>query len=84
MTIKELKEIIKEECIPDTAEIYIFTDHGQEDERAYSYIISRSKLGDDVEEMVWEFESMEDYYDEDVLEEYDKDGTITAVLISSC
>ncbi|MGL5330685.1 MAG: hypothetical protein ACRDD7_15565 [Peptostreptococcaceae bacterium] len=82
MTIRELKETIERLQLDDDVEIFIHADHGQNEERADFALPSRSKVtyGD---EMVWEYGYFEEDYDEDVIEEYDVDGKITAICICS-
>jgi hypothetical protein len=81
MTIKELKEIIEKENIPDDAQVYICADHGQREEKAHSYSVSRSECEYYGDGMIWEVDNMEEYYDKDALDEYNKDGEITSLLI---
>ena len=81
MTVIEFKEYLKERNIPDDAEIVVFADHGQNFELSSGCNFSRSNLQRDMESMIWEYEGYENDYDEDYLEEYPKDGKITAVTI---
>ena len=83
MTIKEFKEILNEEDIPDDAEIIIKADHGQDYERTDGYMITRDNLKDcnDLEEIVFDYEGFENDYDEEALADYPLDGKVTGIVI---
>lgn len=84
MKIKELKEFVKKNNIPDDAEILIFADHGQDDEIANYITLSRDEVCEGDSSMIWESEEYEEVYDKDALELYDKNGKVTAILLSNC
>lgn len=82
MKVRELLDYIQENKIPENADVFIFADHGQNGENASDACFSRSVDTDDYDEMIWEFDGFEDgYYNEDVMEKYDKRGAITAICI---
>lgn len=78
MTVKELKEYLAN--IPNDAEVLI--EYGQNKERAESFVQSRSKNCDDTDDMIFEWDEWREYYGDEAVEEYDKNGKVTAVLIS--
>lgn len=82
MTVKEFKEYLLECNVPDNAEIYIFADRGQDGEVAYACDTSRSKESKCYDEMGWdEYIDREDYYDEDFIDDYEREGRIRAVCL---
>ena len=84
MTIKEFKDILKENNISDDAEIIIQADHGQHYEYGSSFVLTRTNLEecDDLEAAIFEFDNFEDdYYDDDALEDYPFSGKVTGVVI---
>ena len=82
MTVKEFKKYLEECNVPDSAEIYIFADHGQDGEIAYACDTSRSRKTKYYDEMCWD-ENIDDddYYDESTIDEYDRDGRIEAICL---
>lgn len=86
MTVKELKKLLDKIGVPDTAEVYVEADHGQNKENAANVIVSRCpadhKYFGDPDAMVWEYSNYRDVYDEDALDEYNENGPVTAVLIT--
>lgn len=81
MTVKELKEQLS--YLPDNAKVVLQCDHGQNIETAHWITVSRSESSNNYGDMIFEYENWRDCYDEDAVEEYDKTGEITAVLIES-
>lgn len=82
MTVKELKELLKD--IPDEADVIIEADHGDHPEIAESFAITRNYLDtEDADDVIYEWEGWRKIYDEDAVAEYPTDGEITGVLISS-
>lgn len=85
MTIEELLEIIDEEKIPLDSEVFVYADHAQNKEGMSGVEISRSPVDKNCpESMIWERgddDDLEDYYSEYDLEDYDRNGKITAVTI---
>ena len=82
MNVGRFKELIKEFDIPDDAEIFLCTDHGQTEEKSYEICPSRSEVtyGED---MIWESKEFREIYDEWALQEYNENGKVTAICISS-
>lgn len=85
MTIKEFKDIIKENNIPDDAEIIIQADHGQHYEYGSAYVVTRDcgiKERVDLETVIFEFDGFSnDYYDDYALADYPFGGKVTGVVI---
>lgn len=82
MTLGRLKELQKELNIPDEAVIYVYTDHGQCCEMACDVDISRSDNLEYEDMRIWEYQNYKEIYDDDALEEYDENGSITAICIT--
>lgn len=81
MKVKELFETLKQRGVPDDAEIFVWAYHGDDGECVSSIDVSRSTNLGAYNEMIFEFKNYEKIYDEDCLEEYNKDGKITAVCL---
>ena len=80
MTVKKLKEIIKD--IPDKAEVIIYADHGHHYECAFDTFITRDNLEEcyDLESIRFEYNDFtEGFYDD--LSDYPFDGEITGIVI---
>ena len=85
MTIKELMEFLSEENVPDDAEVYIQADHGQQMESPYFGVVTRDDpiSSDDPEEMIWEYDEWEKDNFEDDVAQYNRNGDVRAVLLTS-
>lgn len=83
MKIKDLKDFLKTHNIPDTAEIIISCDFGDNEEHARSLYVSRSDTAAGAESMIFEFPGYEEVYDDEALDAYKKNDPVTAVLVSS-
>lgn len=81
MIVKELKEMLN--GCPDNASVVLQCDHGQNIEAAHWITVSRSESSNDYGDMIFEYENWRDCYDENVVEQYNETGEITAVLIES-
>lgn len=81
MTVKEFKKWVKDNKVPDCADIFIWADHGQNGELGSSCVVSKSDTIDGWDTMVWEYDNYEECYDEDVVDEYPKNGYVTAITI---
>ena len=83
MKVRMLKDILN--GIPDDAEVIIEAEYGQNKEKAHFGTITKENLSSvDCNDAIWEYESWKAMYDEDCIEEYPIDGTITGILLSSC
>lgn len=83
MTVKDFKDLIIENGIPDDAEIIIMADHGQHYEYASDTVFTRDNLESyrDLDEVVFEYADFtNDYYDDDALADYPFSGQITGVV----
>ena len=81
MTVKEFKKWLKENKVPDCADIFVWADHGQNGELGSDCVVSRDDTIDGWDGMVWEYDNYEEVYDEDALEDYPKTGCVTAITI---
>lgn len=81
MTVKEFKETLEQYGVPEDAEIFVWAEYGDDGENVKSINISRDKNVECYADMVFEFDGYNEIYDEDVLEQYDKTGKITAVCL---
>lgn len=81
MTVKELKELLIEENIPDDAKVVVWADHGQDYEYVDSFAVSKTKVEYDLGECIWEFDGYEDIFDEDALKEYRRLKKIKAICL---
>lgn len=90
MTVMELITALDECGATNEALVFIEADHGQDKEEAGSLTVSRTPRASeefgDPDAMIWEWdmpkEELAAYYDDDVLDGYNFDGEVTAVLIS--
>lgn len=80
MKVKELLNTLKQYNVPDDAEIYVWAYEGDDGEPIRSVNISRSNESQ-YKDMIFEFGSYEEDYDESELKHYDKTGKITAVCL---
>lgn len=81
MKVKEFKEYLIANNVPDDAEIVIWADHAQDYERVDDVWITKSNDGH-FESLIWEFDGYEDVYDNDAVEEYPVGGDVTAVCLN--
>lgn len=81
MTVKEFKEILIENNIPDTANILVWADHGQDYEYADSFSVSKTKVDYDLDECIWEYEGYENDYDEEDIKSYRRLKTIKSICL---
>lgn len=81
MTVKDLREYLSN--TPDDAVVFLECDHGQNKERADSFVESRSPIDfRDPDAMIFEWDNWTEVYDEDYVENYDEGRKVTAILIS--
>ena len=78
MTVKKLKEKLKN--IPDKAEVLTFDTEGDRCE-TYDITVSRSKIGNNLNDMIFEWDNWKRHYKDKDIDEYDENGEITAILI---
>lgn len=80
MTVREFKEYLECNGIPDSAEIVVWADHAQNYERVNDVWVTKND-DDDYGGRVWEFDGYEDVYDDDCIEDYPVDGPVVAICI---
>ena len=80
MTVREFKEYLECNGIPDSAEIVVWADHAQNYERVHDIWVTKSK-DSNYSNSIWEFDGYEDIYDDDCLDEYPVDGPVVAICI---
>lgn len=82
MTVKQLKEFIAD--IPDNATVVVEAEYGIHKENAKGIYVTRERLeNENADELIYEYEHWQDYYDVDAVEEYPINNEITGVLISA-
>lgn len=80
MTVREFKEYLECNGIPDSAEIVVWADHAQNYERVNDVWVTKNDDGD-YAGRIWEFDGYEDVYDDDCIEDYPVDGPVVAICI---
>ena len=83
MKIKDLYRYIEENNISEEAEIIIEAEYGDCEEIARTLLVSRSPVTFDTGSMIFECQGYKHLYDPDAIKSYNKDGDVTAILITS-